>query len=86
MKNIELPILHLNGSGRVSLSEDYSAAYASVSSALDALQRTTPNARDYYVSHDPQAFNKALAQHKDRCKALFLVAADLLALCEHTLQ
>jgi hypothetical protein len=83
MKNIELPIIHLNGSGKTNLTESYLEAYTAVTQALEAVQRTGPHGRDYYVSHDPDALSRALEQHRERCKTLFLIAADLLAICEH---
>lgn len=83
MKNIELPIIHLNGSGKINLAESYLAAYTAVRQALETVQKAGPHGRDYYVSHDPDALNRALEQHREWCKNLFLIAADLLAICEH---
>jgi hypothetical protein len=51
-----LPTVHLNGTGRQSLSDEYMAAYTAARRAFDALCDATCNARDYYVQGDDAYF------------------------------
>lgn len=43
------PSIHLNGTGRKTLSEGYFAAWNSLNEAIDAFNRIEFNCRDYYV-------------------------------------
>jgi hypothetical protein len=43
-----IPTLHLNGTGKTTLRDEYAAAYHAINKAVDALVATTCNARDFY--------------------------------------
>lgn len=76
------PTIHLNGTGRASLSEGYREAGIAVNAAIDAMSEAAPNARDYYVQ-GPAAIQAAQAEHVSRVKRLIAVRDELLALYEH---
>jgi hypothetical protein len=42
------PTLHLNGTGKTNLRDEYAAAYDAIDKAIDALAAATSNARDFY--------------------------------------
>lgn len=42
------PTLHLNGTGKTTLRDEYAAAYDAIDKAIDALAAATLNGRDYY--------------------------------------
>lgn len=46
------PTLHLNGSGKITLRDEYAAAYDAIDKAIDALAAATVNGRDYYPQAD----------------------------------
>jgi hypothetical protein len=56
-----LPTIHLNGTGRDTLREEYHHAYKSVCAASDAFCDSTFNARDFYPQ-GPAAFSQARAE------------------------
>lgn len=70
------PLVHLNGSGRRSLLDGYTAAAQKVREALDALRDTAPNGRDYYP-RGASALPRAIAEHDVRIQRLDAVLADL---------
>lgn len=81
---LTLPTVHLNGTSRRELVAGYAQAYEAVTAALDTLTHSDVlNARDYYVSRDPDAFRKAVAEHQSRVAKLQSVQAELLALYTH---
>lgn len=47
---LELPTVHLNGTGRTQLAEGYLNAYRQTRQALDAFAAIEFHARDYYVN------------------------------------
>lgn len=49
MPNVPLPTVHLNGTGRKMLADDYGTAYRALQAAIQAFQTIEFNARDYYV-------------------------------------
>lgn len=46
-----VPTIHLNGTGFITLRDEYAAAYDAIDKAIDALTAATCNGRDFY----PQA-------------------------------
>ena len=46
------PTLHLNGTSKTDLEQEYTAAYHAIGKAIDALAAATLNARDYYPQPD----------------------------------
>jgi hypothetical protein len=49
MTDLTLPSIHLNGTGRKMLTEDYTAAYHKLIEFRDSFRSIEFNARDYYV-------------------------------------
>lgn len=71
------PTVHLNGTSRESLMDQYRAAYRAVQDALKALANASPHGRDYYVQEDG-AYNRAAREHNERCEKLRIVSDELL--------
>ena len=69
MSDLTLPSIHLNGSGRRMLTEDYTTAYHALQAAIRAFQSIEFNARDYYVQGD-NAYSDARAERDKHLKAL----------------
>ena len=61
ISSLTVPTVHLNGTGRKTLQEDYFRAYRALDDALEAFYKIEFNARDYYVQEDG-AFYKARAE------------------------
>jgi hypothetical protein len=61
------PTLHLNGTGKTTLRDEYAAAYDAIEKAIEALAAATLNGRDYY----PQA-EGAYHQARSERDAAFL--------------
>lgn len=61
MTDLTLPSIHLNGTGRRMLTEDYTAAYHALQAAIRAFQSIEFNARDYYPQ-GADAFHRARTQ------------------------
>jgi hypothetical protein len=68
-KNLTLPSVHLNGTGRVGLMEQYHKAYMALHEAVVALREATPHNRDYYVQSD-EAGPQARKEHQARLAAV----------------
>jgi hypothetical protein len=47
------PTLHLNGTGKNDLRDEYAAAYDAIDKAIEALAAATLNGRDYYPQRSP---------------------------------
>jgi hypothetical protein len=82
MPELTLPTIHLNGSSPDCLFDDYEKAATALYKALDALNKTAPNGRDYYVS-GPSALAKAAAEHIDRCRRVRSVITEFQIILEH---
>lgn len=52
------PTLHLNGTGKITLRDEYAAAYDAIDKAIDALAAATLNGRDFYPQ-GPSAYYQA---------------------------
>lgn len=77
-KDLQAPILHLNGSGFDNLFEQYANAAGSVRKAIQDLP--VPHGRDYYVQEG--AFERARAQHQDRVERLQGILEELQGVLE----
>ena len=55
---IQLPLVHMNGTGIKTLTEDYDAAGEKLRDFIDTWGEMEFNARDYYP-HGPEAWTKA---------------------------
>lgn len=76
------PTIHLNGTSRESLLEDYCAALSALRYAQEKLCAISPNARDYYVAGD-DAFRTALGEHRTRIEKAVSLISEVEAITEH---
>ena len=60
-----VPMVHMNGTSRGELIEQYQNASVALYEALQMLNRASPNARDYYPM-SPEAFDIARRQARAR--------------------
>lgn len=67
-----LPLIHLNGSGRERLSEDYTALYRAAKALVDAFCDVEFHPRDYYPLEDG-AFEKARNDRAEIKAAIYQV-------------
>lgn len=82
MNKFTLPTIHLNGTSAESLYEDLANALGAMRDALRALDKVSPNARDYYPQ-GPHAINEALREHDERVRRIRSVMRELESLAEH---
>ncbi len=80
---LTFPIIHLNGTSANSLLEGYRDAAHCLYDCIALVQKTGPHGRDYYVSKDPQALEKATQDHRARLEKLASVLEDLQELAIH---
>ncbi len=74
-----VPIVHMNGSSAKTLIANLEKAYVAVNDASKVLREIAPHARDYYVSPDPDLYNKARVQHDHRLLGLHAIMDSLVA-------
>lgn len=73
---LTFPTVHLNGTSSTALLDENLEALEAVNAAVRALERASPNARDYYPQ-GPNAFRAVQAEHQERIDKLQAVAVDL---------
>lgn len=78
---MQLPLIHLNGTSKDSLTEDVWAAWTALEAAITTVVNARPNARDYYPL-GPDAFKTAAKEHEARVEKLVSVQKELQALAE----
>lgn len=61
------PMIHLNGTAHREIMDDLCNAYEALDRAKEALRKTAPNARDYYVI-SPHAYKQAVEEHQQRLR------------------
>lgn len=62
-KDVQLPLLHLNGSGRKNLEEQYGKVWAKAYELREEMSSIVPHMRDYYPLQDAsEAYGRARAQ------------------------
>jgi hypothetical protein len=71
-----IPTVHLNGTSRKELVQQYLTAREALRRALDALFLAHPHGRDYYVQ-GPDALKRAEAEHRARVQKLTEVHDEL---------
>lgn len=76
--DLEIPLIHLNGTSRETLEEQVSTAYRAILNAVKALEGMAPNGRDYYPRGDA-AFARATEQHRSRADRLVAIKDELMA-------
>jgi hypothetical protein len=77
-----LPTIHLNGTSRQELLDDYLQALNTVRDAIKALDKIEFNARDYYVQ-GPNAFEHAREERQAQYSHLWAVKLELEAIAVH---
>lgn len=82
-QELTMPMIHLNGSGKTNLMEPLMDASSALYEAIEKLQQTVPNARDYYVYTDQSAFRRAMDEHLSRLDRLQSVRQELAMIMEH---
>ncbi len=82
MKELTFPTIHSNGTDAMSLMNALEEAYRAIDAARDALQKTAPHGRDYYVQ-EGDAFLKARNDFQIRQQALATVQEELLAIFQN---
>jgi hypothetical protein len=75
------PFIHLNGTSAEELRDAYVAALHAVNAAYEAVQKCSPNGRDYYPV--PGSLDSAIEEHRTRLQALHAISEELLALAVH---
>lgn len=76
------PTIHLNGTSRQDLLDDLTTAVTAMYRAIECVQDTAPNARDYYPQGGT-AWRGADTEHRGRVERLRAVLAELGELAEH---
>ena len=76
---MRVPTIHINGTSAIALSEQYEHAYRMLGAAIEAVQQTVPNGRDYYPQGD-MAYVEARDEYRARMQQLESIRADMLAL------
>lgn len=76
-----VPTVHLNGTSRNELIDRIRIAYDSLTAAINDLDKTRPNRRDYYPQGH-EAIGKALDEHRDRIKRVTAVQDELIEIWE----
>lgn len=77
MADLIIPIVHLNGTSKRQLLEQISNANHALIAAVDALQKMTPNARDYYLTNNAK---EAYGEHLARVLKVMSVQTDIMAI------
>jgi hypothetical protein len=80
-EGLVIPTVHLNGTSKEGLLEQWQTAQQAVTDAVRAVSENGPNARDYYVQ-DEAAFRLAREQHITRLKMLEIVQSELVTIVE----
>lgn len=66
---MRIPSIHLNGTNGTDLIDQNVEAYEAIRAAIGAVERASPNARDFYPQ-GPDAYREAMAEHVARVKTL----------------
>lgn len=74
------PSIHLNGTSRGELVGNYRAAHEALQAAIEALQKTAPHGRDYYIQ-DGDAIQEAMREYRERFVMLDKVLQELEEIC-----
>jgi ketosteroid isomerase-like protein len=82
MSDIKKPTVHMNGSGKKRLVEQYSNAMHALNNAIQALNEAYPHGRDYYVQGDG-VIDAACREQDARIKAVRTVRNDIMDILRH---
>jgi len=78
---MRIPSIHLNGTSQKELFGGYLEAARAVRAAIEAVQATGPNGRDYYPQGG-DALHDAIAEHASRVQKLRSVLSELETIAE----
>jgi hypothetical protein len=70
------PTVHLNGTSKKELLDQWRIAYLALHDARNALQLASPHGRDYYPQ-GPEVICAAQAEHRDRLAKIEAVMEEL---------
>jgi len=76
---MKTPTIHINGTSRQDLVEQYVNARSALHEAIRAMQATAPNGRDYYPQ-GLQAIHEASSEHQERLYKLEVMAGEMFDL------
>lgn len=76
------PSIHLNGTSKQELLDQYTESAGAVWQAIKTLADNCPNARDYYVQSN-DAIKQAIEEHINRLKRLESVHKELMELADY---
>ena len=80
-KEIMIPVLHLNGTSKNELVNQYENAIIALKEALQVVLKSAPNGRDYYPL-GPNAYEVAREQHYARITKINQVIEELSSIAE----
>lgn len=72
-----VPSVHLNGTSRGELLDQYRKQHSAVEQAMRVIADSYPHQRDYYVQGPINAFTVAKAKHASRISRLEEIAAEI---------
>lgn len=73
------PTVHLNGTSKAGLMEQYQRALEALRQAELALSDASPHARDYYIK-GANAENQAITEHQARMRKIEEISAEIEAI------
>jgi hypothetical protein len=77
-KSLQLPLLHLNGSGKKNLEEQYREVWVAAYELKKALCQARPHMRDYYpIQNAGEAFQQARKQHENWEQVVDALLSDI---------
>jgi hypothetical protein len=76
------PTIHLNGTSKKQLLEEYSDACAALHKAIFKMERLTVHDRDYYPQ-GPEIGERARKEMRERIKAVLAIRLSLMAIMSH---
>lgn len=79
--DLVVPMVHLHGTARDTLMEQWSDAVAALADARNALAACVPNMRDFYLQPDcDRVYALAVTQHASRMARVMEVQAEIEAI------
>lgn len=78
-EQLAIPRVRTGGTPREMLVDQHVAAMVALETALLAVQRAAPNARDFAA--DLTLFDRAVAQHRARLRLISAVCAEIETIC-----
>jgi hypothetical protein len=78
---MRIPTIHLNGTSAEHLREAYTVAYRKLGDAIEAVEATSPNGRDFYLQGG-DAIREATSEHLARVHALSTVRDEMLEIVD----